>query len=169
MNSETKKAYWAGLLDGEGTIGLYTHNQPHGRYRLGFQWNAYVRIYLSGKKGKEILQQLLGLYVGRVRAQPPNDLGNRQVWGAIFDSCIRIKPLLEDLLPYLKVKKKQAELLLEYCNLRGGARTPVENDLPKIVAISEEIIELNTGHGKNSHTKAKRKKWVRDKLDSCSL
>lgn len=175
---ETEKAYWAGLLDGEGSIGLYTHNQPprkpeeHSVYRLGYCWNSYVRIYLG--KGKEVLEEIARTYNGRMKARKQNVFGKaekttKMIWSVEFDSCKKIKPFLTDITPYLKIKKRQAELLLEYCRLRGGVYTPVENDLEKIVKMSDEIKQLNTGGRKNSHTKSQRRKWVSDNLDACSL
>lgn len=117
--------------------------------------SPYVRIYLS--KAKEVIEDIAKTYKGRVRLHKAGKSGFNityknypPIWYVLFDSCVKIKPFLLDLIPYMRVKKKQAELLLEYCKLRGihARNTPVEKDLPKILAISRKIKELNSGHRK---------------------
>ena len=149
MLTEIEKAYWAGLLDGEGTIGLYTHHDTMGKYRSGYAWNPFVRIYLS--KGHEILNEIVNAYQGKLKSQINKNTGLNHktqtvMWYVLFGSCKKIRPLLVDLLPYLRIKKAQAELLLEYCNLRMGAHTLVTKNLFEIIAISDQIKELNSGH-----------------------
>ena len=100
MITETQKAYAAGLLDGEGTIGV---NKTGGTgYQIGI---ANLNMQML-----EFLQSTFG---GKIYRQ-----GNKNYkrW-ELFTK----KEVLEFLLlvePYLIVKKKQSQLMIELLNTR---------------------------------------------------
>jgi len=126
MLSETDKAYFAGILDGEGWFSLQrvvrhrSSNSPTYSASIGVSSTSKSLIdWIQGKVGGTI----------RVRLPKDGDLGNkiRYEWRAQISVTQTIIP---DVLPFLKIKKEQAEvmaLLLEMRSSSGkGVRVPKE-------------------------------------------
>ncbi len=118
MVVETSSIYWAALLDGEGWIGLSKDNRPN-RSRYGFEFRPRVGICLG--KGGHILEELKEKYGGgtflRDRKNPK--------WRNITSWQLRssgVVVFLGDILPYLKIKRRHAELLLEFFEVQGPNR-----------------------------------------------
>jgi hypothetical protein len=114
-------AWCAGFFDGEGCIGLY----------LGKQWIASVSVSQRDEMPLMVFQQLFG--------------GTKVPHGPKRDSLrIQFKKveawhMLNTLLPHLVVKRKQAELMLEFWqieNIKTGS------GLKRAEAIAAEIKRL---------------------------
>jgi hypothetical protein len=129
----TIAAYIAGLIDGEGSIMLNvaaTHFQPS------------IQVVSTDLSILTWLQQVLGCGTIRPKTQRPKydqwTEKRRDQW--TFSVCLMsdVRYILELILPYLRVKKKQAELLLLYCkeHIPRASITEVEeciyNDLRKL-------------------------------------
>jgi hypothetical protein len=93
-------AYLAGIIDGEGTIGLYWH-KARDSYR--------VKIYVVNTC-KNLIDWLGSVFGGYVYERKHNQWKTRYEWHLGEDSM----DLLESLIPYLKVKKGQANVILEF-------------------------------------------------------
>lgn len=116
-------AYWAGFFDGEGHVEL-AHTNPsrynrYGKYMFQVwldQWTDSPDVYFS---------QLLDTFGGRVIAH--KGVGNVYRWYIGGEDGRRF---LETLLPYLRDKKRTAELGIELQKRmqpgRGGRRTQLE-------------------------------------------
>lgn len=116
---EVDKAYLAGFLDGEGSISI-CRSKPnnHWRYRT-YRYTLEVTVTNTNKKIIELLANLFEGSWMRIRHH------NNPVWKDAY--CIRwasvkAKNLLEMLLPYLIIKKKQAELAVEFQNRKTQKR-----------------------------------------------
>jgi intein-encoded DNA endonuclease-like protein len=113
--SKEEKAYIAGFLDGDGSI--HVRLKPNRTYRYRFQISPAVVFYQSAKEGDHLkwLNKLLG--IGYIRKR------NDGIVEFIVGDSDSIIALLSNLLPYLRLKKKQAELMLEIIKLRKSVGT----------------------------------------------
>ena len=108
-------AYLAGLLDGEGWIGLGKQKPSRGRSVVGgYQLRPAVAIHVKSPELVEYLDQLarrndLPSYVQHMG----NGTSRWSVRGAK-----RVKRVLEAVSPFLFEKKKPAELVLEFIESR---------------------------------------------------
>lgn len=103
--TETQKAYTAGFLDGDGSILAQCLRKTD--YKLGFQIRISV-VFHQKTRRKEFLKDLseeIGL--GQLR-EKKNGMSEYNIVGAAAT-----KPLLEALLPYLRMKQRQANLVLK--------------------------------------------------------
>jgi len=99
-------SYVAGFVDGEGTI-------TFARRRTGAGNPMLQPRFLIGQKKPEVLYMIQGK-VGDGYVL----LSNKGLYVYQHDGVRKLPPLLENLLPYLIIKKRQAEILLDYCKCR---------------------------------------------------
>lgn len=100
-------SYFAGLFDGEGTIRI---NAAKVNGYIGKRYDPAISIGMSDEK---IMNLFVKTFGGKLRIE--RVLGRKVMyrWGT---SGRQIVPLfLEKLLPYLQVKKEQAELVIKFC------------------------------------------------------
>ncbi len=157
-------AYWAGFFDGEGHIEL-AHTNPSGYNRYGRymfqvwldQWTDSPDIYFS---------QLLDNFGGRVIAH--KEVGNVYRW---YISGENGRRFLEALLPYLRDKKRAAELGIELQKRmqlgRGGRRTQLEES--EVLArdtILKEYFSLIKGNKPKRIRKLGRRTLVEKKTEN---
>jgi len=116
-------AYWAGFFDGEGHIELAytspTYANPRGRYAFQVWLDQWTET------PDEFFAPLLDKFGGRVIPHKKNP--NCYRW---YISGENGRRFLESILPYLRKKKRVAELGIEYQSMmqkgRGGKRTRLE-------------------------------------------
>jgi len=119
--SETEKAYIAGLIDGEGTIGVHKGKGACLTPRVQIaNTNIPILTWLLEKIGTG--------YVHRTEYET-----------AFYD----VKPLLTATLPYLKIKKRQAELVMEFVDLRLSRSKWFDQFTQREIEIREELRKLN--------------------------
>lgn len=138
-------AYWAGFLDGEGHIELAHTNpatySPHGRYMFQVwidQWTDSPDVLFA---------ELLHNFGGRVIAH--KKVGNSFRW---YISGKNGRQFLEALLPYLRDKRRVAELGIAlqkrmdtYRSKKGTHRLP-ESEILARDAILKEYFSLVKGN-----------------------
>ena len=116
MSNATDLAYLAGLIDGEGSF--YLAAQHNGRFL-----RPSLAISMCDNEGllwvhKTFPQFLFGLQ----RKKLTN--GGKHVFRCVITKYDDLLNLLPKLLPFLKVKKEHAKILLDYINIysqkRGG-------------------------------------------------
>jgi hypothetical protein len=147
-NQREEIAYIAGLIDGEGTIRMQKYSQK------GKTWNPkYTPMIFFTNTDLEAIK-LVGRFI---RANIIEHVGSKNGFNG-SKQCYRvcragaksvIKPI-ETLLPFLRIKKKQAELVLKYCRnynpirrdgKKGNYRTDEENNFREGIYLL--IKELN--------------------------
>jgi len=97
---ETFKAWVAGFVDGEGCIGIAKNKAVKG----GLEF-YYLRLCVTQNTKLELIM-LQKIYGGSVS---PHGDG----WQWIISAKKSLKPL-KDILPYLRIKRKEAKLALEF-------------------------------------------------------
>lgn len=120
MPSEVERAYMAGLLDGEGHIGITLLSQPNGGKR------HELSVTVTNTK-IDALQQIAADWDGKI-AQIRK---RREGWSEVADirwnseSAVR---MLEAVLPYLRIKQEQARIAIRFGQTirdRNRRRTPL--------------------------------------------
>jgi hypothetical protein len=130
--SETDKAYIAGLFDGEANFSIY-------RRERGEHFRAGIFVGTTNREAMEKIASLL-----KVKVHPVPGRGNRRtLWRISIQDVRKLTPLLRAILPYLIIKKKHAELLLKWCELR---LTYVFRKRPKGYSEKEREIYLALKH-----------------------
>lgn len=103
--TEIEKASIAGFLDADGCVNAQIVQRAE--YRLKFQIRASITFFQSTKRHWFLLQLHEKLKRGCLRKR--NDgMSELSIVGSAS-----VSTLLTDLIPYLKLKKKQAELVLQ--------------------------------------------------------
>lgn len=115
--SEFEKGYLSGLLDGEGSITVFKNREQRGlakrtRSKLGFTLGINVRIHNTNL---ELLNHINAIYFGHIYRS--NKRKNSVYRWEIADKS-KIIELLEQLIPYLIVKKDKAIRAVEFCKSR---------------------------------------------------
>jgi hypothetical protein len=114
---EKALAYFAGLFDGEGCVNVTEVKPKPGRRSPTFQ--TLARVSMTDQRS---LHLPLDSFGGTIRLT--SKVGARPIWvWRVYHKTA--KPFLEAILPYLVVKRLQAELLIELENGvpgRGGQK-----------------------------------------------
>lgn len=111
-----KYAYLAGLIDGEGYIGMVkTITRPKEAPSL-YVLVPRIQVKMCNKEGIEMAHKYFGgsIYFKKLSGN------NRDQWVWQLTGHQRIKNTLTLLLPYLVIKKYQAEVILEFLKRKRG-------------------------------------------------
>lgn len=126
MISNETKAYVAGIVDGEGCIDIYKHKAAPRSVR---KYRYTMRLTVG--MGRPELPNLLHLlYGGTLTVCKPENSNRSAEWRWRVSSNKAVS-VLNDIFPYLRLKKKQATLAFSLQALQsgwrkqfGGIRTP---------------------------------------------
>lgn len=129
--------YLAGLFDGEGNVGMVPKES-------GF----YLRVGISNTH-KGVLDEIMDQFGGKINTRKPKGKCKEcHQWVATYGPALRF---LEAVKPHLVIKKKQAELGLEWKKYRLGPGAwkgeIADAARAEILRIRQEIIELNSWTG----------------------
>jgi len=134
--------YLAGLLDGEGMITISV--RKGGKTIKG---KIYERVGLTPiisftNSCKNLIDWLTSVLRGST-LKSPYEKGDK--WKVVYTLQIArlldVKLFLEQTLPFLKVKRRQAELVLEFCDLRLKSKW---REYPeRLFEIAKEVRRLN--------------------------
>jgi hypothetical protein len=104
--TEPERAYIAGILDGEGNI-----NFCHINYRTEMGMRARIIIWNTNK---ELIEWLQSKVPGTVQCRTPRKSTHNNCFAWTLHGIIKVRHLLNVLLPYLIVKKEQAQAVVAY-------------------------------------------------------
>ena len=126
MQDNQRQTHWAyigGIMDADGCFMITRHkrktkrkNYPHKVDNWSWTYMASVKVCMVEPEAIDLLyndMQLGTKTLDGARKSRPNSRPIYQ-WG--IRNRIGVKSFLENVIPYLRVKKKRAEFLLEYCN-----------------------------------------------------
>lgn len=142
MLLDSEAAYIGGLFDGEGNITM--QKQKTKLCQRGYIIRLLTRIDNTNKNAIDYIAQ--ATHIGKVYTFKKNNRKPLYCWhlGRLAD----IKAFLEQLLPYLIIKREQTQLALEYCKRRlnkGYHATYDERELELL----DEIPLLNCKGARN--------------------
>lgn len=124
---ETDIAYIAGLIDGEGYIGIKRRTAlSNGRVNPSYQERIQIRMV-----DEPAIKFIAGTLGGNYYTEKPNAHKGRPLYCFQASDQIAVK-ILQTILPYLKVKRQVAEKVLEFRIMRSnpekiGIQTTMKN------------------------------------------
>lgn len=138
-----EKAYLAGLFDGEGCVGAVKVRDKRGGRAEAIMFTAVVSMC-----DREPIDLLAEIYGGAIRSRKTAQKAHHSrvfTWQAYGDAGAKF---LRDVLPYLRVKRGQAEAYLRArTTFTGwGRRPPSPGDMDLRFACYNEIRRLNGRH-----------------------
>lgn len=104
--SEAELGYIAGLIDGEGCIGIHKHSDNRGKSRLHY---LYLIVSNNDPKCCKFLRGKFGGWI--TKRQQKSTWNPNYKWGV---RSRRAREILELVLPYLRLKQEQAVLGIEF-------------------------------------------------------
>ena len=152
--SENQKAYIAGFLDGDGSI--HVRLKPNSTYKFKFQISPSVVFYQS-RKEKQFLIWLKNL-INRGYIRERNDGIVEYILGDIES----IEILLKELLPYLRLKEKQAKLMLKVISFKKNTETA--DDFLKLAQEIDKFQYLNYSRKRKQNSLEVEKTLKKEKL-----
>lgn len=133
MILDTEYAYIAGIMDGEGTIALQLVAKNHSK--------SYAKKVLVTNTDRRLLDWIrLKTRVGIVapKTKPKEGKNWKQCYELSVSAC-EMKRFLEPLMPYLLIKKRQAEVMLEFITIEW-TKTKFIQRKPMETAVYQEIL-----------------------------
>jgi excisionase family DNA binding protein len=111
--SEEDLAYLAGIVDGDGSIMI-----KKVRRKMSPSYRAYLIVGMACESLITFIHEKLGGRIARYKPKHPN---HRMKFSAELEG-VPAESALVKLLPYLKLKQRQARLVLEFRKLQGKSR-----------------------------------------------
>ncbi|MCL5100581.1 MAG: LAGLIDADG family homing endonuclease [Candidatus Marsarchaeota archaeon] len=131
-------AYLAGFIDGEGTIGIRYHKEKRHRSET-FTIDLNFSITNSNKPILELIQKEIG---GKIELKTKMTKNSKAVYGLRLYNTKDTLNILNRVIPYLILKKEQAELIIAFCNLRAK-HTKRDGYTKEEKEIANKVINLN--------------------------
>ena len=130
--SDVEKAYLAGILDGEGSIGISRYQHPQSKVP---HYVTYFSIANTSEELMEWLEEKIFKKISIKRKIKPRKSGfGKKPCYQITIGTKKVYLLLKTILPYLVIKKKRAEKVIEFAEQRFLK--------PRKVPYSERELEL---------------------------
>lgn len=131
--NDTSKAYLAGFLDADGSLNAQIIRRPD--YRLRFQLRISVTFFQSTKRHWFLLQLSKLLNCGSLRKRK-DGISEYSIVGSS-----QVLILCEQLLPYLRLKRRQALLIIQIC--KTLRKTQSKEEFILLCKLADHIGELN--------------------------
>ena len=131
--TEVERAYIAGFLDADGAIMAVI--EPHLGKRYGFRVRVSLKVTQHDRKILDWIRHKIG--VGIVRA---NRFGtHRQTFDLHIRDQARVGETLDLLMPYMRVKRKQAQIALR---ILFSSRT-TKKEILKVARLADTLSKFN--------------------------
>ena len=118
MTSETDLAYLAGIVDGEGYVGIKKDRGYKCQGRTTPGYHARIQIRMVDEPAIAFLSETLG---GWYYKEKPHNRGGRLLY-CYQASDQKAEDALRQLLPYLRVKRQNAETVLALRDLQAQGK-----------------------------------------------
>lgn len=148
-NLTAELAYLAGLIDGEGTIGLARRSIGADGRLVGFE--PYIKVVNTNKP---VIDWCLDHFEGHNRTRAPQKAHYKTLYGWEINGLKAVKALLDRVQQFLIIKAAHAAIIQEYWatgDYRGGSQKgPAARRIPdRIIVLRQELAarltELNGG------------------------
>lgn len=123
--SPTEAAYVAGFVDGEGTISVYRARRKESK--RGYRFMPLLSVANTDFAALVAVQEMMGN--GRLIQTTNPKVDRYKIGYNLRLSPDQIRHVLPQLLPYLHIKKRQAQYVLEFLSLskKGRNMTPEQH------------------------------------------
>ena len=135
---ETKLAWLAGVIDGEGCIAIFRKTVKHRSGNTTMVPTPYITIVNSSQALMSGCKSILdGLGISMYGLHYSRNSTNRPLKRFLIKNHASLETLLDAILPYLVGKKDQALLLREYLEKYGGKKGLEEERLEYFFKLQE--------------------------------
>lgn len=124
MTNKEQLAYLAGLVDGEGCL-----HYLHQTYKKSDYY--YPRLSITNTN-KWVLEWVKLLFGGTIRLDKRKAKPHHKVKYRWCTNCKNAVILVESLLPYLKIKMKEAKIFIQYSNIDIKLRYQISDKLKEL-------------------------------------
>lgn len=134
------QAVWlAGIIDGEGTISIWRERRP--KNRSGYRYRAVVEVYNTNR---DLIAAVLAMADGftTVKYMPKPTDNHKQCFKVVWNRRA-IPRLLEMIQPHLVAKRKQADIVLRFCEELENAPMRASQVHEILEGMWAEVKELN--------------------------
>lgn len=131
MPTDTELAYAAGIIDGEGYVQIQRHKRSD--YSAGYHYYMAIAVAMVDPIVPIWLEQTFGGSLHHYERKEPN----AQPYYRWSTGTKKAQWFLELILPYLKTKKAQAEVAIEFQKLKSENRGKNHKYYLKPVALLE--------------------------------
>ena len=139
--TQQQLAYLAGFIDGDGSI--YVRLKPNDTYRYGFQIAPYIILFQSAKDETNFKKICEMLNCGYLRRRKDGILeytiGRKE----------EILALVQEIKPYLILKRRQADLLEKILELKSLVKNA--QDFSKLMELINQFAEINYSKKRIKH------------------
>lgn len=172
---QTQWAYIAGILDADGCFMITRHNRPTPKVRKWTTVESYapthlpsVRIAMCEIEAISLVHDEMGYGFRQLIGARPSRPNSRPIYHWNLQGRKKIIPFLEQVIPFLRVKKNRAEFLLEFAK-RKKVTTDGYHGVPKAELeyrewAYQEMRRLNAKVA--ATTKSQGRESASDSLDS---
>jgi hypothetical protein len=144
----TDLAYIAGMIDGEGTVGIYRKVPKKPTHSV--RYHERVAISNSNLEALNYINDFFpGVFAKNIRYSDKHS----PMWRLEYH-VLRAHPILEAVLPYLIIKRKQAELVLKY---------------RKTIVLTDRTLVGQAWHPRLDEAEGERRKWYYDELKRLNM
>lgn len=146
MKEDLEMAYTAGLIDGDGSFSLLLHKSVTKE-----NWRSYYEpcIQLSNQY-KNMSVFLHKKFGGSLRTKKPQKEHHKILYVWSLRSRNGCKAMIEKIKPYLKLKKEQADLMLEFFNTNHFNQHEGEKYNLKMKNLNRDILLKPEGFNKQT-------------------
>lgn len=109
--TDTQAAWFAGMIDGEGTIGVWRERRPANA--SGFRYRAVVEFTNTNAALIEAVRGLVDGYAAVKRIEPP--ISHHKPSFRVMVNRRAVQETLRRIAPFLIAKKQQADTVLAFC------------------------------------------------------
>jgi len=138
MTRKELLAYTAGIIDGEGYLGLI----PNSKSRNSFA--PKVKVASTDIRLVEFLRNSFGGHSDKMRIHKRPNQKPSAMW--TLSNKINVVLFLKNLLPYLKIKDRQAKVIIEYCktcSYKAMRQKNTKIEIAKRIGFYKQIRLLN--------------------------
>jgi hypothetical protein len=137
---DTDAAYLAGIIDADGCVSITAKSTGLSRGEYHPRLVYGLRIQMCNQDIIKWIQSVTG--VGVIYPYVPKNTKHKPSWA--WNAYTQVgAEVLKETIPYMRVKKRQAELYIELAKLRAKSRVSKPYDLSRQYAIAEEASQLN--------------------------
>ena len=130
--------YLAALIDGEGYVGIVKFSDK--RHRVEHRLTPYVQVAMT--QANDLLEEIASTFHGWL-SKDIYRKNNRPIKRVTVAGHRNVKPLLNLILPHLRVKKRQAVLVLKFIINSEVGRGYNDTTLKRQIEIYNELRLLN--------------------------
>lgn len=147
MPTAVEWGYLAGMIDGEGGMNL-TRMRARNKHPTWFYYEPSIRVFGTNKDAITSIARDFG---GNLSNFDNSGLGTKRMYVAYWQAQAKVAEVLRNVIPSLRIKRKQAELLLEYAESRLNRPRHKAPLTAREDEIHFLIKELNKEGGKTRH------------------